>query len=153
MGDFLKELELTEGRATGIPVILEALRHNGSPEADFETDPERTWFQVKLSIHPAFTALQNDATYEQRQVLISTKLQKQLSDQLSNEILEKSVQILLFLDTTTRKREEIMNAIGVKNYTKSVRRYIEQLEAAGLLAKTIPDKPQSPKQQYVLTDK
>ena len=35
LGDFLKELELTEGRATGIPVILESLRHNGSTEPIF----------------------------------------------------------------------------------------------------------------------
>ena len=31
LGDFLKELNLTEGRATGIPTIQKKLRENGSP--------------------------------------------------------------------------------------------------------------------------
>ena len=60
LGDFLKELELTEGRATGIPVLLEALRDNGSPAPVFEKDAERTWFQVKLLFHPAFLELKSN---------------------------------------------------------------------------------------------
>lgn len=33
LGDFLKELRLTEGRATGVPLIHQSLRLNGSPDA------------------------------------------------------------------------------------------------------------------------
>lgn len=54
LGEFLKELELTEGRATGIPTILKSLRENGSPEPRFSTDDDRTFFEVELHIHPAF---------------------------------------------------------------------------------------------------
>ena len=39
LGDFLKELDLTEGRSTGIPTIQDELRKNGSPRATIETDP------------------------------------------------------------------------------------------------------------------
>jgi predicted HTH transcriptional regulator len=35
IGEFLKELDLTEGRATGIPKILRAMRENGSPAPEF----------------------------------------------------------------------------------------------------------------------
>ena len=42
LGDFLKELDLTEGRATGIPTIQKALRNNGSMAATIETDEDRT---------------------------------------------------------------------------------------------------------------
>lgn len=38
LGDFLKELDLTEGRATGIPTIQKKLRENVSPKATIETD-------------------------------------------------------------------------------------------------------------------
>jgi len=31
IGNFLKELEITEGRSTGIPKILRAMKSNGSP--------------------------------------------------------------------------------------------------------------------------
>ena len=54
LGDFLKELELTEGRATGIPRIRKALKVNGSPDPFFDFDEERTYFEVDFQIHPAF---------------------------------------------------------------------------------------------------
>jgi len=54
LGEFLKELELTEGRATGIPTILKTLKDNGSPAPRFNTDNDRTFFEVELFIHPAF---------------------------------------------------------------------------------------------------
>lgn len=54
LGEFLKELKLTEGRATGIPTILKTLKDNGSPPPHFDTDADRTFFEVELMIHPAF---------------------------------------------------------------------------------------------------
>lgn len=54
LGEFLKELELTEGRATGIPTILKTLKDNGSPAPRFHTDDDRTFFEVELFMHPAF---------------------------------------------------------------------------------------------------
>lgn len=41
LGDFLKELDLTEGKATGIPIIKKSLRDNGSPQVEFETDEDK----------------------------------------------------------------------------------------------------------------
>jgi predicted HTH transcriptional regulator len=43
LGDFLKELELTEGRSTGVPTIQEKLAQNGSPRATFETTEDRLY--------------------------------------------------------------------------------------------------------------
>ena len=54
IGDFLKELHLTEGRSTGFPKIRQALRRNGSPEVVFETDERNSYFLAHLDIHPAF---------------------------------------------------------------------------------------------------
>ncbi len=51
IGDFLKELQLTEGKATGIPVIRDAMKANGSPEPSFYTDEEKTLFLVTLPCH------------------------------------------------------------------------------------------------------
>lgn len=48
IGDFLKELHLTEGKGTGIPKIKRAMRNNGSDEPIFETDDERSYFLVTL---------------------------------------------------------------------------------------------------------
>ena len=54
LGEFLKELDLTEGRATGIPTIQEELEANGSPAAMIETDDERTYFLIDIPCHPYF---------------------------------------------------------------------------------------------------
>jgi ATP-dependent DNA helicase RecG len=48
----LKELELTEGRGTGIPKILRAMRENGSPPPIFEFDEDHLYFAVTLPVHP-----------------------------------------------------------------------------------------------------
>lgn len=50
IGDFLKELKLTEGRGTGFPAIYHAMEQNDSPEPIFETDLACTYF---LTILPA----------------------------------------------------------------------------------------------------
>lgn len=54
LGEFLKELELTEGRATGIPTIQQKLRENGSPRATIETDEERTFFLIDIPCNPNY---------------------------------------------------------------------------------------------------
>ena len=54
IGEFLKEMHLTEGRNTGFRKILNALERNGSPKPIFETDPERLSFCTTLLIHPHF---------------------------------------------------------------------------------------------------
>ncbi len=62
LGEFLKELELTEGRGTGIPKILRKIEANGSPAPSFITDEDRTYFVVKFPIHSSF--LKNNAKME-----------------------------------------------------------------------------------------
>ncbi|MCM1258864.1 MAG: putative DNA binding domain-containing protein [Roseburia sp.] len=54
IGDFLKELHLTEGRNTGFQKILNALEANGSPKPEFETDGDHSYFISRLFVHEAF---------------------------------------------------------------------------------------------------
>jgi len=49
-----RELDLTEGRATGIPTIQDELKANGSTKATIETDEERTYFLIDIPCHPGF---------------------------------------------------------------------------------------------------
>ena len=56
IGEFLKELDLAEGRNTGMPAIIRACEGNGSPLPRFETDEDRRQLRVVLPIHPAFLA-------------------------------------------------------------------------------------------------
>ena len=54
VGEFLKELHLTEGRNTGFQKILHSLKQNGSPAPVFETDEARVYFLVTLYKRGAF---------------------------------------------------------------------------------------------------
>lgn len=70
IGDFLKELHLTEGRNTGFKKILDALERNGSPKPEFETDESRSYFISRLYIHEGFlvdtsASIQNNETMKQ----------------------------------------------------------------------------------------
>ena len=196
LGEFLKELELTEGRATGIPTILKELRENGSPEPKFLTDDDYTYFEVELFIHPEFapkipTMLVLDS------VQWDLKGINQLLDQIilntaggiaggiagnQDEIvqdIENQTKIVLsaldsnqagtlaggiagagiedkFLRALTvainpASRSEILAYLTLSNRAKNFETYIQPLVALNWLAMTIPDKPTSPKQQYLTT--
>ena len=51
LGEYLKELDLTEGRSTGIPTIQKVLEDNGSPRAVVATDEDRTFFRITIPCH------------------------------------------------------------------------------------------------------
>lgn len=74
IGEFLKELHLTEGRNTGFQKIIRALKANGSPMPTFETDDARSYFLTTIGIHPAFT-VSNDS--------VNDSVNDTVSDQLS----------------------------------------------------------------------
>lgn len=125
IGDFLKELHLTEGRSTGIPKIRKAMERNGSALPIFETDIEKTYFLTRLPIQEYFLP--------------------------ENEpITDTTVKILAFCIEPKPKRE-IMTLIGVMNNTHQFRKFIVPLIESGLLKYTIPKKPNSSNQKYITT--
>lgn len=84
LGEFLKELKLTEGRATGIPTLLKALKDNGSSPPRFSTDEERSYFEVELFIHPEF-AIKASITIDLKQI----KWDINGIDELLNQLINK----------------------------------------------------------------
>lgn len=72
LGDFLKELDLTEGRSTGVPTIQEKLADNGSPRATFETTEDRLTFLIHIPIHAGCgNKPATEKTTEKNQAIIS----------------------------------------------------------------------------------
>ena len=57
IGEFLKELKLTELRLSGLPKVFQAMAANGSPIPRFDFDEQRTYFQATLPAHPEYAAL------------------------------------------------------------------------------------------------
>lgn len=63
IGSFLKELGLTEGRGTGIPIIYKTMKDNGSDKPLFDTDDEnRSFFVVEFPIYSVFKELDTGST-------------------------------------------------------------------------------------------
>jgi len=132
IGEFLKEMHLTEGRNTGFRKIRNALRNNGSPEPLFETDEERTYFATTLFIHPDFggesaSDNQNDGVNDG----VSDGVNKHLS------VNEKTV-LSTLKEEPTLTAEKIASRIGVSKST--VERAIKKLKAKGMIERSGGDK-------------
>lgn len=54
IGEFFKEIDLSEKKSTGISKILRELNRNGSPLPEFETDADRTYMITTIKIHEGF---------------------------------------------------------------------------------------------------
>lgn len=134
VGDFLKELHLTEGRSTGIPKIRRAMNNNGSPKPRFETDKEKTYFLTTLPIHT------------------KAKTKVQVEAQVEAQVSETELKIIQFC-VEPKSRKEILDHIGYSNHTKNYKTFIVPLIEKDYLRLTIPDKPTSSQQRYTATSK
>ncbi len=152
IGEFLKELHLTEGRQTGIPTILKEIKRNGSPEPVFETDEERSYFKTTFFIQPEFK--EPETGLGQSWGREGTKLGPSW-DQVGTKLGLSRDQVYTLLDSclTEVSIQYLMEKFDRKNRTKFRDKFIGPLLDEGLLEMTEPDKPTSPNQRYVTTDK
>ena len=113
LGEFLKELNLTEGRATGIPTIQSELRKNGSPAATIETDEPRSYFLIDIPCHPDFITpfVQNiELTIRQREIveLLSANPMMKLKEltilfHVSSKTITREINVLKHQGVLTRR--------------------------------------------------
>lgn len=160
LGGFLKELQLTEGRGTGFPIIYNSLEINGSPPPDFKTDDDKTYFLSIIKIHPLFKQTEiygakdraidgakdtelviktiDDIDYyfrssdDQRWAEVESNIRKRL---------DKTILKIIAYSTEPKSREEIFNHIKLYNNSKNFNKYIKPVIEVGWLQLTIPDKP------------
>ena len=92
IGDFLKELKLTEGRNTGFPTAFNALRENGSEMPSFEMDAERRYLTVRIPVHPFFLkkADRESSEYDSRILSVLGNRELNLTD-LAKEMGYKGI--------------------------------------------------------------
>jgi ATP-dependent DNA helicase RecG len=108
IGDFLKELHLTEGKGTGIPKIKRAMKNNGSDEPIFETDESRTYFVTILK-----AKLEESNSSSDRLRPIATDYGR-LADNYGRLDLEEEKIIKYLLDYGKITRKELLEIINVK---------------------------------------
>lgn len=167
LGEFLKELGLTEGRATGIPTIQKHLRNNHSGRAVIHTDEERSYFMIEIPCNKEFvnTNLIDFITNPLSQVVSQVKSQindtdiEHIKSHLSQVVshvrpfnLELLAMVYMKL-TSPMSMHELMLEFRQTNRGRFKRNYLDTLLDANLIKMTIPDKPNSSKQKYVQTPK
>lgn len=86
----MKELGLTEGRATGIPTIQKHLKLNGNPPATIETDDDRTYFLVTIPCRVDMIGQNEIDTPNQEE---DTPPLERLKTQLTNELVNDNLQV------------------------------------------------------------
>ena len=124
LGDFLKELRLTENRGTGLPKIRKSMEANGSPEPVFDTDDNRSFFLVELPVHAHFLPL--PVTVVQ--------------------------QMILRFCIESKSRRELFEHVQITNQSANFKRHVLPLIEHGYLEFTIPHIPNHNRQRYQTTD-
>ncbi len=141
IGELLKELDLTEGRGTGIPKILRAMRGNGSPGPVFEFDEDHSYFAVTLPVHPAVVEALEEPPPE---------VTAEVAAEVAAEVTEQVGELLATLKGA-RSRTELQAELGLTHAEHFRLAYLKPALGAGLIEMTIPDKPRSRLQRYRLT--
>jgi len=132
IGDFLKELKLIEGRNTGVPTILKALKENGSPLPVFETDEERNYFTVTLKIHESFLT---EPDIEQQNVKVH-KIRRN-----REQILKEA---LILLKKNDYSQNELAQRMGYSGVSKTFNSVIESMIKDGLIKYSVFSSERSP---------
>lgn len=115
IGDFLKELKLIEGRNTGFPNAIKALRKNGSPLPEFEMDDNRSYLSVTIPVHEYFIS-ENKLSEKE------TEYRRRIADILMGSPLSRS---------------ELAKALGYKSISAKLTRTIDSMISDRTLAEVV----------------
>jgi len=165
IGDFLKELRLTEGRGTGFPTIYDTMAANGSSDPQFDTD-EKSYVMVTLpALFGSGSNQGSNQASNQDNILFFNDLDDLItysngaSNQASNQAGDTADDIVLseihdkvipLLDIAQDwiKRSELIEAIGLSNQTKNKKKYLDPLLKIGWIVMEYPDTETHSNQRY-----
>ena len=112
------------------------MQENGSPAAKFDFDETRTYFRVILPVHPKYRIPRTPQVTTQVTTQVPPEV-KRLLEILDGDMTRQDIQIRLDLHDREHFRKTYLQPALQKN----------------LIEMTLPDKPQSSKQKYHLTQK
>jgi len=156
IGDFLKELRLTEGRGTGFPTIYGAMEANGSPEPVFETDADSTYFLVTLPAHTSGSiGVGIEASLltfnDLGEIIAFGNGAGRPALAIIGDTLHDRVPEMLSLLLKKLKRKELFEGMDLSNQSKNRARYLDPLISIGWVSMEFPDEPTHPNQAYFTT--
>ena len=172
IGDFLKELDLTEGRGTGFPKMNKKMENNGSPQPIIETDELGVYFMVTLPINNEYVKAHNDIdsdivsdkdnifTINSLEDLISyiNQHSDKVSDIVSDKVevvlkehVHNKVEAILNVLNEWVKIDDLFASIQISTHPKNRKKYLDPLLKIGWVEMEYPDKKTSPNQRYRIT--
>lgn len=86
IGEFVKELDLVEGRCTGIPTMRETMADNASPPPKFSTDAGWTYLLSEIPAHPDLPGI------------------GKAHDEAIDDLTDTESRLLAFVESTPRNR-------------------------------------------------
>ncbi|MCK6614661.1 MAG: putative DNA binding domain-containing protein [Ignavibacteriaceae bacterium] len=158
-----KHLGIIDQWGNGLKIISHELK--SYPEIEFR------WFEKGLQLQIQFVKknYKHEVSPELDLLMVAKELSTKLglswdqagtkSGQLIDKIYDKvatgwyQIETLLAFAATPRSIKELMNLLSWKNRTKFRNKFITPLLEVEIFQMTIPEKPNSPKQQYFLTVK
>ena len=169
IGDFLKELHLTEGRGTGIPGIYRTMAQNRSPLPTLETDADRNYFLTVLPVHPHAEAAESNQVSNEEGSLLFNKLEDILvfangaGNQESNQVNDSAILIInsavhervadmLELLCEKMKSAELFEHLDLSKQTKNKVKYLDPLIAHGWVEMAYPEDKKHRNQTYQTTE-
>lgn len=127
-----------ESWGTGVNRMVEACKAVGLPEPEYGTDGTFVWITFK---RPNYVS--NSVT---------SSVTNSVTSSVTMTLSDKQKEVLAYCIVEKSSRE-ILEHIGVTYQFKNIVKFINSLVDAGLLERTIPDFPNSPKQKYVVRKK
>ncbi len=121
IGDFLKELKLIEGRNTGFPNAIKALRDNGSALPIFDMDENRNYLSVTIPVHPYFAEEKHisEKTEAYRSRIIEALKEKPLSkNELAKTLGYKGISAKLTAEVDRMLAEKLIVKVMEGNRVK-----------------------------------
>ncbi len=88
----------------------------------------------------------------QRTLPVHTEAYDLVNDQVIDQVRSERETVLVYCQIP-RSRKDILEQLGLVNHTLNFRKHLLPIIVDGLIVKTLPDKPSSSKQRYVITEK
>jgi ATP-dependent DNA helicase RecG len=126
----VKELHLTEGRNTGFKKILDALRQNGSPLPEFETNEAHDYFIARLFVREGFYDYESGNTSGTTKETTSnvSGTTKETTKETTREILISAIR-----KNPSITVKELAALVGLT--VDGVRYHIDKLRQEGILSR------------------
>lgn len=140
LGDYLKELDMTEGRSTGIPTIQNVLEDNGSPRATVITDEDRTFFRITIPCHEAAGNIIADIVHKDSSLKASKRSTQKSALESALQTAPKSA-LKIIEQISNNPRATMTDIANLTGYSRRwVAQTIKRLQEQNILKRIGSDK-------------